>query len=201
MERRIGIIGAGNIGQAIAHLLVKGGYRVFISNSKGPGSLTVLEKELGTGLKAVTVEEAAREEIVVLALPWGSLSSLTQLTDWTGKIVIDATNHFIRLTPPMQLADLGVKTSSEVTLELLPGALLVKAFNTLYYKLLQLNPVYEGGNRVLFLSGDHTAAKNIVIEIITSVGFAAIDLGSLNAGGRIQQAGGSLAGKNLILMQ
>ncbi|MEJ0105491.1 MAG: NAD(P)-binding domain-containing protein [Bacteroidota bacterium] len=201
MAGPIGIIGAGNIGQAIARLLVKGGHQVLIGNSKGPESLTTVMQELGHAVKAVTAADAARQEIVVLALPWTSLDSLTQLTDWSGKIVIDATNHFIRHTPPMQLADLGGKTSSQITLEHLPGALLIKAFNTLYYKLLQLNPVYEGGNRVLFVSGDDTTAKNTVVKIIESMGFAAIDLGSLETGGQLQQAGGSLAGKNLILMQ
>lgn len=200
MEKRIGIIGAGNIGQSIARLLLKGGHHVFLSNSKGPDSLTPIIGELGHRANAVTSKEAAEKEIVVLALPWEGLPSLTQLTDWTGKIVIDATNHFIRLTAPLQLADLGYKSSGEVVLEYLPGALLVKAFNTLYYQLLQLSPIYGEGNRVLFISGDNNPAKNTVMEIIESAGFAAIDLGSLKAGCKLHQAGGLLAGKNLILL-
>jgi predicted dinucleotide-binding enzyme len=200
MLRTIGIIGAGRIAQSIARLLLRNGYQVFISNSRESSSLKSIIDTLGDGAIAVTGKEAAEKEIVILALPWNSLSAVTALTDWKGKLVIDATNHFVNHTPPMQLADLGEKSSSEVTASFVPGARLVKAFNTLYFELLAQDPVDSGGNRVLFISGDDGEVKKIVSELIVSVGFVALDLGSLRTGGRLQQAGGSLAGKNLILL-
>src|SRR6267154_2104314 len=150
--KTIGIIGAGKIAQAVTRLLLKAGYQVSLSNSRSPSSLSGIIEDLGDGAEAVIRQEAAEKEVVILALPWSSLPTLTTLTDWKGKLVIDATNHFVTLTPPLQLANLGEKSSSEVTAQFVPGAILVKAFNTLYYKLLAQDPIYNGGYRVLFIS-------------------------------------------------
>jgi predicted dinucleotide-binding enzyme len=196
----IGIIGAGRIAQAITRLLLKSGYQVAMSNSRHPSSLKNIIEDLGKGVKGVTREEAAKNELVILALPWNGLHTVTTLTDWNGKIVIDATNHFVTPAPPLELADLGGKCSSELVAEFVPGARLVKAFNTLYFELLGLNLMYPHGNRVLFISGDDGDAKRIVSEIIASIRFVSIDLGSLRIGGIMHQAGGLLAGKNLILL-
>ena len=80
----------------------------------------------------------------------------------------------------------------------LPGALIVKAFKTLYFKILGANPQEAGGRRVLFVSGDDVAANNELKEVIGSLGFAAIDLGTLANGSKLQQAKGSVATLNLI---
>lgn len=193
--KTVGIIGAGNIGKTVAAHLIKHTIPVQISNSKGPETLTDTIAQLGARAKAVTAAEAAGADIVLLALPWAKVKDLTQLTDWTGKIVIDATNHF---TPDYQVVDLAGKTSSEVVQELLPGARLVKAFNTLVAKLLAADPVVDNGHRVLFISGDDEAAKAEVSELIKTLEFAPIDLGSLAVGSKYQQAKGIFSTLNLI---
>jgi predicted dinucleotide-binding enzyme len=198
MKKSFGIIGSGNIGQTVARHLLKAGHPVMLSNSKGPDSLKELAKSLGEGATAGTVEEAAQADIVLLSLPWSKVPSLSRLTDWSNKIVIDATNHFITFAPDFQVADLNGKASSEVVASLLPGARIVKAFNTLYFKILAKEPREAGGNRVLFISGDDVAAKKEVKEIITSLGFATIDLGTLGSESKLQQAKGALATLNLI---
>jgi hypothetical protein len=76
----------------------------------------------------------------------------------------------------------------------------VKAFNTLSYKIAQKDPGEGGGRRVFFVSGDSADFKQEVSDIILSIGFAPVDLGSLAAGGRLQQAKGLLAGLNLVLL-
>ncbi len=192
---KIGIIGAGNIAQAFAKQAGKAGYEVAISNSRGPETLTQLAQELGSGITPVTVQEAAQANMVMIAVRSNQLrASLADLPDWNGRIVIDATNGMIP-------ADLGGKTSSEVVAELVSGARVVKAFNTLFSATLAANPREAGGNRVIFISGDDLAAKVTVGEVIEKIGFAAIDLGTLAVGGKLQQfPGGPLAAINLLKM-
>ena len=138
MKKTIGIIGAGNIGKTVGAHLVKSGYAVKISNSKSPGTLKETIEQLGNGATAVTANEAAEADMVLLALPWAQVKSLTQITDWKNKIVIDATNHF---KPDFQVEDLGGRNSTEVVQDYLPGARIVKAFNTLSFKVLAADPI------------------------------------------------------------
>ncbi|MDQ2718762.1 MAG: NAD(P)-binding domain-containing protein [Bacteroidota bacterium] len=195
MKKTIGIIGAGNIGKTIATHLLNNGYAVKISNSKQPESLKETVAQLGKGATAVTAAEAAEADMVILAMPWLQAQTLTNLTNWKDKIVVDACNHYI--SPDFKMADLGNRASSEIVQEHLPGAHVVKAFNTLNFKLLADDPVQENGHRVLFMSGDDNEAKQQVGEMIKNIGFAPIDLGTLSAG-RVQQAKGPLALQNLI---
>ena len=195
MKKTIGIIGAGNIGKTIAAHLLKNGYVLQISNSKQPESLKETVAQLGEGATAVTAAQAAEADIVFLAMPWLQTKTLTNITDWNNKIVVDATNHYIN--SDFELADIGNRASSEFTQDNLPGARVVKAVNTLFYKLLATDPMVANGHRVLFMSGDDQEAKRQVAEMITDIGFAPIDLGTLSAGS-IQQAKGPLALQNLI---
>ena len=195
MKKTIGIIGAGNIGKTVAAHLLKNGYPVKISNSQQPDSLNEIVAQLGNGIVAVTAVEAAEADMVFLAMPWLQAQTLTNLTNWQGKIVIDATNHYI--SSDFKMADLGDRSSSEIIQEHLPGSRVVKAFNTLYFKVLATNPIEATGHRVLFMSGDDEEAKQQVGDLIKDLGFAPVDLGSLTAG-KLQQAKGALALQNLI---
>lgn len=198
MKKSIGIIGAGNIGKAVAGHFTKAGFPVLISNSQDPASLAGVIAFLGQGVKAVTPAEAAKADIVILALPWSAVPGLSGLTDWSGRIVIDATNHFITYAPDFQVADLDGLASSEVVQQHLPGARLVKTFNTIFFKILEQDPHVGNGNRVLFVSGDDQEAKATVSQAIAAIGFAPVDLGSLAVGSKFQQAKGALATLNLI---
>jgi predicted dinucleotide-binding enzyme len=130
-------------------------------------------------------------------VPWRSVPAAVSGLAWNGQIVIDATNAF--LLPDMKPAQLDGRTSSEIVAELVAGARVVKAANTLPAELLGADPHDAGGRRVLFLSGDDSAAKAQVEELLEAAGFAPVDLGDLATAGRIQQAPGSpLAGRNLV---
>jgi predicted dinucleotide-binding enzyme len=195
----IGMIGSGKVGQAIAKQLSGGGHAIIISNSRGPESLSSAVGELGPKVKAGTVAESAQQKIVVLAVPWVHLqAALAGLPNWEGRIVIDTSNQFLSRPPEFRIADLGDKTSSEIVAGLLPGARVVKAFNTIPAELMGADPREGKGRRILFLSGDDAAAKKEFGAILEERGFALIDLGGLREGGKIQQAGGPLAGLNLI---
>jgi predicted dinucleotide-binding enzyme len=194
----VGVIGAGRIGRAIAGQLSRAGCAVVISNSRGPDSLEDVARALGSAVRAGTVEQAARAELVAIAVPWNHVAqAVADLPPWDGRIVIDATNPIS--LPDLRLADLGGRTSSEVVAELVPGARVVKAFNTLTAEVLAADPHEAGGRRVIFFSGDDAGAKREFARLLDDAGFAGVDLGGLVAGGRLQQfPGGPLPSLNLI---
>ena len=192
----IGIIGAGHAGQAFARVAQRAGREVVIANSRGPQSLAAVVEALGTGVSAGTAGEAAASEMVVIAVPWASVPEAVASLAWDGNIVVDQTNAFA--LPDMKPADLGGRSSSEIVAELVEGARVVKAANTLGAGLLGSDPHEAGGRRVLFLSGDDDAAKAVVADLFEGAGFFPIDLGDLATGGRMQQAGSPLAGVNLV---
>jgi predicted dinucleotide-binding enzyme len=195
----IGIIGAGKIGSALAAHFTGAGYEVVLTNSRGTASLANLVERLGPKARAGTAAEAAAQPVVVLAVKWAYLPDIVaNLGSLSGKIVIDASNPYLEKDGQLLLADLGGRTSSEIVADRVTGARLVKAFNTLLAATLAADPQEAGGRRVVFVSGDHEEAKTEVKLIISTVGWAPLDLGGLATGGRLQQARGPLAGANLI---
>ena len=194
----IGIIGSGAIGTALARTLARSGIQAIIANSRGPDSLKQMTRELGPLIQAGTREQAARADIVIVAVNWTKLpAALGGLADWGGRIVIDANNPIE--APLFKPVDLNGRVSSEVFADLVPGARVVKAFNHLRADVLSGDPRADGGRRVLFYSGDDKAAKAEVADLIDRIGFIGIDLGSLAVGGKLAQfPGGPLPNQNLV---
>ncbi|WP_419688756.1 NADPH-dependent F420 reductase [Burkholderia theae] len=194
----IGIIGAGAIGSAFAKALARKGVEAIISNSRGPESLADLARELGPSITPGTREQAAAQDIVLVAVNWAKLpSALSGLPDFGGRIVIDANNPIE--APTFEPAELHGRTSSEVFADLVPGARVVKAFNHLPAHFLSDDPQAEGGHRVLFLAGDDVQAKSAVSGLIARLGFFGIDLGLLVDGGQLVQIpGGPLPVLDLV---
>jgi predicted dinucleotide-binding enzyme len=175
----------------MARTALRAGRSVTIANSRGPESLTSALSTLGKGVSAATVKQAAAAGIVVIAVPWDRVRDAVRGLKWSGQVVIDATNDW-------GADDLNGRTSSELVAELVPGARVVKAANTLGADVLASDPQEAGGRRVVFVSGDEGEAKSIVISLFESAGFAAVDLGDLATGGAMQQIHHPLAGLNLI---
>jgi predicted dinucleotide-binding enzyme len=194
---KISIIGAGEIGSAIARQLARNGIDASIANSRGPQTLQPLVDELGPRIKAVELKEAAQADLVFLAVNWNRLpDALKDLGPWNGRILVDA-NNAVRV-PSFEPFDLGGRASSEVVAELAPGARVVKAFNHLAAAALEADPKVAGGRRVLFLSGENADAKKTVSELIARLGFTPIDLGGVNEGRIVQFPGGPMAILNLV---
>ena len=129
----MGIIGAGRLGQAMARTALRAGRPVVIANSRGPESLASVVSTLGEGASAGTVDEAAaaghrRHRRAVDRVP-----EAVEGLRWNGRIVIDATNDF-------DPGDLDGRTSSEVVADLVAGARVVKAANTLGAAVLGSDP-------------------------------------------------------------
>jgi predicted dinucleotide-binding enzyme len=196
----IGIIGAGNIGQAVAKRLASAGIPASIANNRGPGSLSAIVRGLGAGITAAEIKVAAEADIVFLAVPWQAYAeAIVGLPPWGGRIVVDAMNAAAIGPGGFQPVDLGGRPSSRVVADRLPGARVVKAFNTLPAAALASDPRADGGRRVLFVSGDEPSAKKEVAQLIEKLGFVAIDLGDFEMGRRLQQfPGGPLGGINLV---
>jgi predicted dinucleotide-binding enzyme len=187
----VGIIGAGRLGQAMAQTVLRAGRSVLLANSRAPETLAPVVVAFGSGASAASRQEASHAGIVVLAVPWDSIPDAVVGLEWSGQIVIDATNDF----DPVGLDGI---TSSEVVAQLTAGARLVKAANTLAASVLAEDPHQAGGQRVIFISGDDIDAKEAVGALFRDAGFFVIDLGDLIDGGKLQQIGGPLPAHNLI---
>jgi 8-hydroxy-5-deazaflavin:NADPH oxidoreductase len=175
----------------MARVAQQAGRTVVIANSRGPASLTSLVSDLGDGVTPGTGHEAAAGGIVVIAVPWDQVPAAVKGIEWNRQIVIDGTNDW-------KADDLEGRTSSEIVADLVAGARVVKAANTLSAEVLASDPHQAGGQRVIFLSGDDADAKAEVVALFQDAGFAAIDLGDLKTGGEMQQIHHPLAGVNLI---
>ncbi len=175
----IGVIGSGNIGATAARLFAAAGHQVAISNSRGPETLEGLVEEIRPGVWAATVEEATGfGEVVMEAIPFGRYESLPA-DRLAGKVFVTASNYSPGRDGEVEHGGLA---SSELIQQHLPGARVVKAFNTIYFKRLRENgrpeaPIEE--REVIFVSGDDEEAKGVVSGLIEDIGFAAVDAGTL----------------------
>lgn len=187
---KIGMIGAGAVSAAVARYALAVGHRVVLSSRSGGHKLAASVAKLGQGAEAAPVTEAVKADVVLLAVPWPNVeAALSGLPDWSGRVLVDATNPFVETHPNLVLADLGGRGASEIVASLAPGARLVKAFNSILMSNFEAGPERGGARRVLFVSGDAAAAKRTVKALIRSFGFAVVDLGGLQTGGRLQQPG------------
>ena len=195
----IGTIGAGAFAQAFAKQALKAGHKVKLSNSRGPDSLREIVSRLGPRAIAATKNEAAACEMVLLAVPWDNVpETLANLPRWKNQILIDGTNPFHGKAGKFTLAEVGNLSTSQFIAALAPGARVVKALNTMIVPNLEAEPIVNGARRVAFISADDDGAKKQVETLLAGFGYSVIDLGNLRDGGLIQQAGGPLAGRNLL---
>ena len=126
------IIGSGNVGSALARQFARSGIAVGVANTRGPDSIETLEKELAGYVTALTLQEAVKADVVILAIPFNAHADVARAAEqWTGRIVIDAMNTYG--VPPEALKG---QRSTVVVASAFPGASLVKTFNQLPAKLL-----------------------------------------------------------------
>jgi predicted dinucleotide-binding enzyme len=189
---KIGIIGAGRMGGTLAVLLAHAGHTVLAANARGPESLGDLIATAGPNAHATTPQAAARQgELIIVALPWNHRDGLPAPDLVAGKVVVDAMNAFGH-------GGADSVTSSEQTARALPGARVVKAFNTLNFASVRGAAGRTGDDRLsLFVAGDDANAKHVVAGLIADMGFAAVDSGPLREGGRRQQPNGPVFNKKL----
>jgi predicted dinucleotide-binding enzyme len=184
---KIGVIGAGRIGGNAARLFAAAGHDVLLSFSRDPGRLDEQAAAIGARASTGSARDAAQfGDIVMLSVPWSAIpEALDQAGPLDGKIVIDTTNQF---GPGGAQRLPGGVTAAQYNQQRMPGALLVKSFNTLTsgFQASQAGRTPRQTRVVLFLCGDDEKAKQVVAGLIEDAGFAPADLGDLADAGPME---------------
>jgi hypothetical protein len=173
----IAILGAGNVGMALARAFVAKGESV-IFGVPDPAKYAAAVAALGTGAGVGTTQEAiAAGDLIILATPYSAAGSIARsVPNWDNRILVDATNP---LAPG--LAGLSVGTTSsgaEEIARVANGARVVKAFNTTGAENMA-DSHYAGGTIFMPVCGDDAEARARVIALATLIGFDAVDCGDL----------------------
>ncbi len=168
---KIAIVGKGNVGSALADgLKTKHEVRFASEDVHEP-----------------VADAVAWSDVVILAVPWTAHKEIAAKDGkvFTGKTVIDVSNV---LTPTYELA-LGFTTSGAEELQkLLPGARIVKAFNTVFAQNMRTGKV-RGEKLTAFIAGDDAAAKDVVCGLVKDIGFDCVDAGPLRSARLLEPMG------------
>lgn len=173
----IAILGAGNVGQALATALVRQQHVVRFGVPE-PSKYSELPAQLGGDVGVTTVAAAvADSDLVILATPYAAaLQIARELNDWNDRIVIDATNP---IAPGLSGLLVGTNSSgAEEIARLAHNARVVKAFNTTGFDNMTA-PHYPAGDLFMPVAGDDVDARNRVIALATQMGFDGVDMGGL----------------------
>ena len=173
----IAIIGSGNVGTALATSFTRAGHHVIIA-SRDPKHAATVAAAIGSRTAVSNAEAAAAGEVVILAIPFGSVAAVAAEIAGVvaGKPVVDTTN---RISFGANGPDIDTASSNaEELAALLPEAHVVKAFNTLFAAN-QSDPVTDGVRLSGFLAGDDPEAKATVLELVGSISLDPVDVGPL----------------------
>jgi 8-hydroxy-5-deazaflavin:NADPH oxidoreductase len=185
---KIGVIGAGHIGGTIGGLWIKAGHPVFFS-SRHPEELQDLVARLGPLAQAGTVDQAiAFGEVVFMAVPYGALPQIGK--DYgkslAGKIVIDADNAVASrdgaIADEVERDGIGVTSQ-----KYLPGARLVRAFNTLSYMIFEREANRAAPRLAVPIAGDDQEAVEVAGRLVRDAGFDPVEVGKLADARRFQR--------------
>ncbi len=165
---QIGIFGSGNVGGALGRAWAREGHDIMFS-SRNPNSQKM--KELITSTKgkaqAGTLQETVDfGDVIVIAIPWGGAleDAMSQIDDWSGKVVMDTTNRF------------NTNGSPGKEIKAMVGVPTVKAFNTIGFEQME-NPVFD--NTTMTVCGDDEA-KATIAPLVSDLGFDMVDAGSID---------------------
>ncbi len=196
--KSIGILGAGKVGIVLAQLALKAGYTVYIASSKEPETIALTIKVLTPGAIAVGNKEAARlADVIILALPLSKYKSIPK-NELAGKLVIDAMNHWWEVDGPREDTIDSNAPSSEAIQSYLNESRVVKAFSHMGYHELHDEARSKGseGRKAIAVAGDSHEDITVVSEIVNSLGFDPLLIGSL-ANGVVLEPGHPGFGVNL----
>ena len=186
---RVGIIGAGNIGSALAQGLVDRGYEVVISNSRGPETLTDLVAALGAGATAGTPEQAAEAgEWVIVTVPLKALDTVP-VAPLAGKVVLDTNNYYWERDGHILELDEKQITTSQMLQRHLPESKVAKAFNHIGAAEILTAGAPQGtpGRRALATASDSADAAQLVTEVYDAFGYDTVNIGPLADSWRVER--------------
>jgi len=178
---KVAIIGAGNVGGALAGNWAQKGHEIFLGvrDPTAEKTQSLLAKLGGKARAGTAAEAAAAGDVIVVSTPWPATETVIRsMGDLKGKIVLDATNPLTRGTDGISLA-IGHSTSAgEKVQEWAAGASVYKTLNTKGFGNMA-NPVFNGVKSVMFVAGDDAGNKRKVMELVGDLGFEVIDAGPL----------------------
>lgn len=191
---KVTVIGAGNMGSGFVKQLTRAGHQVSVTARNLDKARTVAAANPGASA-VVADNAAANADIIVLATGYGdAVEALRSVGNLQGKVVIDITNP---LTADYMGLTIGHSTSAgEEIAKVVPGAHVVKAFNTVFAQVLAEGADFGAGRKVsVFVAGDNAHAKQAVTELAEGMGFEAVDAGGLKNARYLEP----LAGLNIYL--
>ena len=185
----IGFIGSGHIGSSVARAALSKGYRVVMSNSRGPDSLADLVADLGEGATAATGSEAASAgDFVVVSVPLKAALSVP-VGPLAGKVVIDTDNYYFERDGHIQELDDHELTVSGFLQRHLVGAQVAKGFNHIKWSEIPSDALPSGtpGRRALATASDFPDAVELVTRFFDEIGFDTVNIGPLSESWRIER--------------
>jgi len=194
---KIGVIGSGRIGSTIGGLWVKAGHEVMFSDRDAEQVKRAMEG-LGPRARAGSVAEAAAfGDAVLIAVPYGALPAVQKEigAQLKGKVVIDPNNPV-----PSRDGELGAqareKGAGVSTAALLPGARVVRAFNSWGYGLMAREANRPAPRMAIPVAADDATALKVGMQLVADAGFDPVNAGSL-AASKAFDLGSSVSGKIL----
>ena len=174
---KVAIIGAGNVGTALATALTRAGHKVTIT-ARDPKNASKAAEWSGASAGSSNAASVDQADVVIAAVPATSIREVaTEIRQpASGKPVIDVTN---RMAPTENGLDMDTTSSNAEDLaSLLPASPVVKAFNTLFASN-QADPTADGVQLDGFVAADDETAKATVLELVESIGLNPVDVGQL----------------------
>jgi 8-hydroxy-5-deazaflavin:NADPH oxidoreductase len=193
-KMKIGIIGSGHVGSALGNVWAKAGHEVMFS-SRNVDNDKKLAVEVGANAHAGTPPEAAAfGEVVLLAVPYSAFPELIKSlgSSLKGKVVINASNPF-----PQRDGEIAAQAREQgaglFDATLLPGALVVRAFNAVGAA--RMASAHEDPGKIgMPIAGDKKAIA-IASQLVREAGFEPVVVGGLDMG-KYLMPGTPLAGEH-----
>ena len=175
---KIAVIGAGSVGGTLGRRWAELGHTVCfgIRNVEDADAKALVGKIKGEARLASVGDAAKDADVVVLATPYAANpAAIAAAGDLAGKILIDVTNP---IGPNFSLAVGFTSSGGEEIAKLAPHATVYEAMNQVGFEVMA-NPAFAAGKPVMFVAGDDADGKKVVLDLVASLGFEAIDAGEL----------------------
>jgi 8-hydroxy-5-deazaflavin:NADPH oxidoreductase len=190
----ITILGAGNMGAAFAKQLTGAGHQVRVTG-RNTAKVAAVAAAYPPAIASTAREALGDSEVVIVATGYSdAVPALKSLGTLEGEVVIDITNP---MSADFASLTIGHETSAGEEIAMaLPGAHVVKAFNTVFAQVLSEGPAFAGGQTApVFVASDSEHAKQVATALIESIGFRSVDAGPLRNARYLEP----LAGLNIYL--
>lgn len=176
---KVTIIGTGNIGSGLAQVLTRTNNDVVVAD-RGDGSEAVQKLAAKSiKVKGSDIASAVKDaDLVILATFYNAVEDIAKQADFTGKIVVDLTNPVTADFSALQLGQ--TSSAAEEIAKLIPGAKIVKGFNTIFAQHYATGLEINGTKLQTFIAADDDEAKTQVKQLAEDVGLEPVDAGPLS---------------------